>query len=145
MSKKYMVDVNTKVLQEFIASYVDENGKHITGEQFGIMLGHSDSWFNHVMCGKIALNDAYHIKSSFGVDVTTHDEPKPEDNNIVFDNSETNQWLCEIASKLDNIDDSDKVIKKLDELIFAVNRLAEISLSQTKSIVITKKPQAYLK
>ena len=147
MSKKYMVDVNTAALQEFIDSYTDESGKHITGEQFGIMLGHSDSWFAHVMCGKMALNDAYHIKAYFGFDVTAKDEPEPEINDISLsaETAETNQWLCEISEKLDKLDNSDKIINKLDELIKAVNHLAAVTDNYPKSVIITKKPQAYIR
>ena len=113
---------------------------------FSESLGHTKGWISKVLeKGSITLSNKLLIESIYHVDVTLDDSEELEEQdeqdeptvNVVMD--ETNQWLCEIAEKIEESNNNKSIITKFDELVVVMNKLVD-TLQRNDN-----RPKAYVK
>ena len=148
MAKKKMVAVDFNKVEEILRT------RNLTRAEFSETMGHSTSWYSHIRAdGVVNYTDYMLIKHLYGVDIKVEEKITKENNpasNISLDMAETNQWLCEITAKLDEISDFKDLDDKLSLIIDGLGKMANLQaeiLSEMKNIpkgvVVTKKPEKF--
>lgn len=143
---KRMIFVNPEQL-EALRKNLD-----MTPADFSEMFGHSASWYAHAVRHekKMSKSDAISIQAKYDVDVEMHEEEKTKP--LKEGNTETDQWLCEIASKLDEMGSLNGVEDKLSKLSCLIDEIKK--LNETNSQILSvlnknshtqEKPKAFLR
>ena len=106
---------------------------NLTVKEFCKSIGRTDGWYRSIVnrTGRISLNDLLFIEEKYNVDVALKEEERPHPDSVEPD-GETNQWLCEIAAKLDAIDDGQNTLldtfnDKFEQLNSTLTQLTEIN------------------
>ena len=120
MAQRRMVKVDAKKLEEIR----EKSG--MSPKQFADDLGHSSSWYHHATRYEqtMAKSDAISIQLKYGIDIELKEEKKQEEAES-GESTETNQWLCEIAEKLDGMR-SDEILARLNEMVSSINALIAV-------------------
>lgn len=143
-----MVAVDYNMVEDILRT------RNMIRTEFCESMGHSTSWYTHIRAdGVVNYTDYMLIKHLYGVDIKAEEKISKKNNpanNIPVNLAETNQWLCEITAKLDEISEFKSLDDKLSLIIDGLGKMANLQaeiLSELKNIpkgvILTKKPEKY--